>query len=104
MFRVGGITVFKNPSLVIQRDEIVKRTWKERLFSLPWRPWIDIRLVIHYDPDPHVYVYGNRLIAHPDIIAKLINQLDIKEITNGYLSEVQRELVRVGNSTLLRLP
>ena len=78
-----GMSLFKNPSMVVQRNEIIRRTWKERFFSLPWRPWIATRLIIHYDPDPRVYIYGNRLIAHPDIIEKLINQLDIKEITNG---------------------
>jgi hypothetical protein len=77
-----GMTVFKSPLMVVRRDEIVKRAWKERFFSLPWRPWITIRLIIHYDPDPRVYVFGDRLIAHPAIISKLIDQLDIEEEEN----------------------
>lgn len=32
----GGIPIYRDVNCV--RDEVVPRTWRERLFSWPWRP------------------------------------------------------------------
>lgn len=38
-----------------------KRTWIERLFSFPWKPFEKFKEV----PDECVYREGNKLIMHP---------------------------------------
>jgi hypothetical protein len=89
MINLYGITIFKNPSMVIQHNEIVKRSWKERLFFLPWRPWVKIRVVVHYDPDPNLYTATNKMgmidtiWGHPATLAKLIQTLEITDWLNG---------------------
>ena len=37
MGQIGGIQIFVNSS---KTGAYVKRTWRERLFSWPWQPWI----------------------------------------------------------------
>jgi hypothetical protein len=54
-------------------DIVVRRSWKERLFSLPWRPrektkTIQIPEII---PDPNYYQIGNRIVGHPQSIRRL---------------------------------
>ena len=36
---------FRGMQVVVMRPTIKRRTWKERLFSLPWRPWVSTRVV-----------------------------------------------------------
>jgi hypothetical protein len=39
----------------------VKRTWKERLFSFPWRPFQKIRI----EKKPTIFQVGAMLLVHP---------------------------------------
>jgi hypothetical protein len=45
----------------------VKRTWKERLFSLPWRPWVKMKSV----HAPKVYKTGDTIICSPKTEANI---------------------------------
>ena len=45
----------------------IKRSWKERLFSLPWRPFVKNK--ISYNPI--ILQIGNKIIAHPSYKGKL---------------------------------
>jgi hypothetical protein len=47
MNRYMGIPVLTNPALC----KTVRRTWRERLLTLPWRPLVKTRT----EPDPHLY-------------------------------------------------
>jgi len=40
---------------------MVKRTWKERLFSLPWRPFQKMRI----EKKPTILQVGAMLLVHP---------------------------------------
>lgn len=48
---------------------LVKRSWKERLFSLPWKP------LETWKPDHRVHLchteYGSVYFAHPETIARI---------------------------------
>ncbi len=48
-----------------------KRSWKERLFSLPWKPWVKYKLTDH----PLVYVIENE--THINYICGLNTYLKI---------------------------
>lgn len=66
----------ENVYCVKKEIEWVNRTWKERLFSTPWKPWRSRKLVTISFPDPDVYVMGNRIIGHPVTLAKLRSELN----------------------------
>ena len=77
MIELYGIRLVSSPLMIKQHNEVVKRSWKERLLSLPWKPWFKTKMVIHYDPDPNLYRMGNSIIGHPKTLMKIINQLPI---------------------------
>jgi len=58
---IMGIKIFY--SLAMDDVKIVSRTWKERLFSLPWKPLQRIK-VIH---KPYCAIINNNLYAHPSL-------------------------------------
>lgn len=54
------------------------RTWKERLFTRPWKPWKKYKTVITRKPSTMVYTYHNYMVMHPET-ARVIR--DLKNIT-----------------------
>lgn len=62
----GGIQITEDVFLTTK----IKRSLKERFFSLPWKPWIKWNFI----PDEKVYMVGGRLIGHPVTIRKGIKQ------------------------------
>ncbi len=47
----------------------VQRTWKERLLTWPWRPWITTKVVPTHIPA--AYRVGNMWVVHPTIMNEL---------------------------------
>jgi hypothetical protein len=45
----------------------IKRTWKERLFTLPWNPWIKTKIYI----EPTIYKIGDNFVAHISYKSKI---------------------------------
>jgi hypothetical protein len=45
----------------------VERSWKERLFSLPWRPFEKKKII----DKPTIFVVGETIIAHPVFKSRL---------------------------------
>lgn len=51
-------------------NETVSRTWRDRLFSRPWRPWVKTKTV--RGPErPGWVIIGGRLYCHPAVFAEL---------------------------------
>lgn len=67
------VRVLENPLLVVDGDPVeVPRTWRERLFSRPWRPFKATKTVIPKVPMPSVYLTGDGTVyAHPEIAAQI---------------------------------
>jgi len=68
--------IVESTELTITESEIVPRTWRERLFSWPWRPWVKTKLIVRTMPDPNTYLmlslYGEQVaICHPAIATAL---------------------------------
>lgn len=58
-----GMDIYENPAMVVPgKPERVRRTWRERLFSLPWRPLQATRVVIPMVPDPQIYGFNTDLL------------------------------------------
>lgn len=49
-----------------------RRTWKERLFTLPWHPFKKIKTVTTYPPMKNFYMVGRMIICHPVMKQSLI--------------------------------
>lgn len=73
-----GYRVVANPILTKTETRQVKRTWKERLFTLPWTPFKAMRTESYQVPDRDVLVDKiNRVIyAHPDVVKEMNKALD----------------------------
>lgn len=74
----GGLKVVSDINCTVSIPWFLRRTWRERLFSRPWRPLEEVKVIKRTVPSPHIYVVGKQtVIAHPDMVAKLgsiINQ------------------------------
>lgn len=42
---LGGMKVFQNAMLPRTKETLIPRTWKERLFTRPWKPFMKTRKV-----------------------------------------------------------
>jgi hypothetical protein len=49
----------------------IKRNWKDRLFTFPWRPWLKTKIYI----EPTIYKVGNNFVAHTSYKGKIENML-----------------------------
>lgn len=47
------------------RPEKRRRSWKERLFSRPWTPWVAEKTIMVPNYKPAIYRVGDRIIYHP---------------------------------------
>jgi len=78
-----GWPIIESEHMVEPFTQKIKRTWQERLFSLPWRPWQRVRFVTIFVPDENVYVFDVNgrpsICCHPSIAAQLRERL--KEIS-----------------------
>lgn len=70
-----GWQIIESNHLTIPVDKIVNRSWIERLFSWPWKPWIKTKLITERHPDPNIYKIDNKIICHPTIAQQLKAEL-----------------------------
>lgn len=75
---LSGYRVQVNPHMVVLGDVVqVPRTWKERLLTMPWRPWVSTKPHQTFKPDTNVYVLGgDTLVMHPDTYARLLTEVN----------------------------
>lgn len=70
MFEYLGVRIVPNPNLTVDGEPYeLKRTLKERLLTLPWKPLVLTRIVTPQVPDKWPVQMGvNTWIVHPDLI------------------------------------
>lgn len=67
----AGKRVITNINLFVAGNPYeVRRTWKERLFSKPWKPLRKTRTVVPMVPSREIYCTNDCIIMHPAIIDK----------------------------------
>ena len=64
----SGIELIASPYLPERRIEHVKLTWKQRLLSSPWKPWVKSVMV---DKGPYIVHSVDTIFGHPNTIKKL---------------------------------
>lgn len=68
----SGFRVVLSPSLTEPGEPVqVPRTWRERLFTWPWRPWRTTRTYVPQVPSSQAYRVGDTLYLHPETWAAL---------------------------------
>lgn len=80
---LNGISISTQDRLVIPGGEPyqVRRTWKERLFSRPWRPWVRTRTVTPMKPDPRIYQSPDGyLVGHPVTVDRMIALMELQRL------------------------
>jgi len=71
-----GVRVFLNEILTVPGDPArVRRTWRERLLSRPWRPLRAFKMIPTVKPDPSVYRTAQGLFMHPDTWRRIQRQM-----------------------------
>lgn len=71
---------------IILREDMTKpgepystpRTWKQRLFTLPWTPWKAECVVTPMVPSTDIYKVGTQLIMHPDLFDEMKREVGIE--------------------------
>ena len=67
-----GLAIRESEYLVVaDGTRTVRRTWGERLFSRPWRPFKATKEETVYRPDDSIYRVGQMLVCHPVTARKL---------------------------------
>jgi hypothetical protein len=51
----------------------VKRSWNERLFSLPWKPLKKYKII----QEPTIYFSRNKFVAHPYLKSNIIKYMNV---------------------------
>ena len=87
---LSGYRVQVNPNMVVLGDVVqVPRTWKERLLTMPWRPWVSTKPHQTFKPDTTVYVLGgDTMVMHPDTYARLLTEAN----KSGYFKDERQAL------------
>ena len=87
----GGYEIITTEHMVVDGPkEFIDRTWKERIFSLPWTPWTPWKKqksFIPKVPSQEVVIdnIGRRMIMHPAIAHKIKEHVPIRKNSNsGY--------------------
>lgn len=71
-----GMRVRESEWLTVSGDPVqVRYSWRRRLLSWPWRPWVATYTMIPQVPDPDVYRFGNELVMHPQTLRTLMASL-----------------------------
>ena len=74
--QMSGLRMVENPYAQVEdgkRGTYVKRSVKERLFSLPWTPLRKNKLVLIQNYKPIMYRMGDAIIFHPSMKSALEN-------------------------------
>lgn len=66
-----GTHIVTDPHLTKTAVVEVRRTWRERLFSRPWRPWERTKFVTRQVPDDTVYFIRGRIVCHPIVRSQM---------------------------------
>ena len=76
MMTIYGMNIITNSWLEEDESHEVTRTWKERLFSRPWKPFKKTKTVIRKIPSKSIYKLNeNTLAMHPVMAARLEKEL-----------------------------
>ena len=73
---INGLKFITSNILTIPGEPYqVKRTFKERFFSRPWRPLQAEKTIVPQIPDPKAVFMGNTVVMHPVVLRAFMTEL-----------------------------
>jgi len=69
--RYAGMKIISDRNMGDRKLRVRERTWKERLFTLPWQPMKKLAFYTIIVPNGEFYLVGGRIIGHPKDIQEL---------------------------------
>lgn len=79
---LNSIRIIENPILTMEGTPYeVKRTWKERLFTLPWEPLKATKTVVPQVPSTEIIYANGVMVMHPEMANKIRKQLESKYVS-----------------------
>ena len=75
---LNGYRVIEDPALTKPEVQKVMRTWRQRFFTLPWRPLQAIKVIVNQVPSREVHICDRTRIAvmHPAMKAEVLRSID----------------------------
>lgn len=74
------IDIIQNPYLV--KSETVQRSWKERLFTWPWKPWRRTKILQVPSNEAIVDAINHKVYVHPEFYETLKKSLPINPMVS----------------------
>lgn len=83
-YAYAGVRIVTHNLTVDGPPEVVDRSWKERLWSWPWHPWVQTKTVIPQVPDKNIYHMKsqNMMSMHPIVLAQLKRDVGCKDYSH----------------------
>jgi hypothetical protein len=103
---INGYPVILNPFMTMVRVTMRDRTWRERLFTRPWRPWLKVTHTEVIMPSDECYVVNGHLVMHPEMLRTLRNayRVTLTLICLAFAVPVAAQTVRVYTNADLTRP
>lgn len=62
-----GMPVLFDANMTEAKTEVIARTWRARMLSWPWRPWVTTETRTIRVPSRQVIQLQHKLLMHPDL-------------------------------------
>lgn len=84
MTTINGIRLMTNDYLTVAGEATeVGRTFHDRWFTWPWRPWVKTWMYVPRLPDPHLYriqdhLDGQAILGHPETVKDVLTIIEAR--------------------------
>jgi len=66
-----GLQIIEDQHIGDQVRVEIQRTWAQRLFTRPWKPFQKYRYETYWKDNGNIFSISGKLIMHPDTAAKM---------------------------------
>jgi len=72
----GGIKIIEDINMVVPGEPYEKqRTFKERWFTLPWRPFKKTKTIVPMVPSKEIICWENNFVMHPTAKEAILQEM-----------------------------
>lgn len=90
----AGRKVILNQALTVPGEPYqVARTWKERLFTRPWRPLKTTRTVVPQVPSREVIMTADVIVMHPAVWKEVEAAIERREAERAFLEDYRSPIL-----------
>lgn len=74
--RIAGFDIVIDINMIDYHTRTIKRSWAERLFTLPWKPLNDTKEEIYTTQKESVLILPNEntMVMHPDLAKRSLSE------------------------------